>query len=67
MTERKSVDVTQVLKKMIANNKLVVRASNALAGDPDPGVVKTLKISYRIGRKTRSVTIREGEEISIPE
>jgi hypothetical protein len=65
-TNTKEVDVTQVVRKMVSNNKLTIKASNELAGDPDPGILKTLVINYRLGGKPNEVIVNEGASISIP-
>jgi hypothetical protein len=66
-TDNAQVDITPVARQMVLNNKLKIRASNELAGDPDPGVAKILIISYRIGRKTSEIKAGEGDTVSIPE
>jgi len=61
-TENKSIDVTDKLKKMVKDNQLNIIASNDLAGDPDPGIVKVLKIDYQFGDgDIKKVTIPESE------
>ncbi|MCD9019150.1 PIN-like domain-containing protein [Parachryseolinea silvisoli] len=63
----KLIDVTDLLVSKIANNRLTIRASNDLAGDPDPGVIKVLQIFYRIGQaQIQLAVITEGETVTIP-
>lgn len=57
----KQIDVTQTLRRMVANNTLTIKASNDIAGDPDYGVAKALTINYRIGQKVKEIVINEGE------
>ncbi|MBS1917529.1 MAG: DUF4935 domain-containing protein [Bacteroidetes bacterium] len=63
----KQIDVTSILKERIANNKLTITASNDIVGDPDPGVVKSLTIHYRIGERQVQATIIEGATDTIPQ
>ena len=51
-TSKKAVDVTNELINKIENEELHIIASNDIAGDPDPGILKVLKITYRIKGKT---------------
>ena len=60
------VDVTEILNKMIVNNKLAIIASNELAGDPIEGTVKELKIKYKINNyETKELSIVENESATI--
>ncbi|HUW60916.1 MAG TPA: carboxypeptidase regulatory-like domain-containing protein [Candidatus Bathyarchaeia archaeon] len=61
----KWVDVTEPLKQRIQGNKLTVSRFNDLAGDPIDGVVKELKVKYRVGDQTRVTTVREGETLEL--
>jgi hypothetical protein len=63
----KQIDVTAIVKGLIVNNKLTIRASNDIAGDPDLGVLKNLTILYRIGERQVQATIIEGATHTIPE
>lgn len=58
-------DVTQAVAAMIQNNALQVTASNALVGDPAPGVVKELRIVCAIGSQEHTVVVKEGEAVSL--
>lgn len=66
-TSQKEIDVTPAVRQRVIDNKLTITASNEIAGDPDPGVVKTLVINYRIGRKSSEARITEGNTATIPE
>ncbi|SRR6266478_130836 len=61
-----TADVTEVLRSMVESGKLRVFASNSLAGDPDPGVGKTLRVKYRINDVEHSAEIGEGTTLIIP-
>jgi hypothetical protein len=65
-TTYNQIDITQLARQMISQNKLTIKASNELAGDPHPGAVKALIINYRIGQKTFESQVTEGETLSIP-
>jgi len=60
-------DVTQAVAAMVQNNALQMTASNDLAGDPAPGVVKELRIVYAIGSQEQTVVVKEGETVSLGE
>jgi Domain of unknown function (DUF3395) len=64
--ESKEVDVTTILRNMLLNNSLTVTASNQLAGDPNPGIVKKLSIIYKYGNKEQQTEITEGEQVTLP-
>lgn len=65
-TNSAELEVTQILRGMIQNNKLTITANNEIAGDPHPGVPKTLVIKYRIGLENYSIEIKEGDTLTIP-
>jgi hypothetical protein len=50
-----------------ATNKLSVKLTNEIAGDPNPGVAKTLKIIYRVGNRDIVKYYNENDMINIPE
>jgi len=61
------VDVTEKLSAAISNNMLKITASNQLAGDPAPQVVKELQITYQWGDQTRTVVVPENDSIELGE
>lgn len=61
------VDVTERLSAAISNNTLKITASNALAGDPAPQVVKELEITYQLGDQTHKVVVPENDSIELGE
>ena len=61
------VDVTDKVSAAISNNMLKITASNELAGDPAPGVVKQLEITYQLGDQTRTVVVPENQSIELGE
>jgi len=61
------VDVTKQLQGMVRDNQLTVDATNGLAGDPAPNVVKQLRVDYTIGELSRTKTVGENEKLAIPE
>jgi len=58
-------DVTDALAAMVRGGSLFVQASNGLVGDPAPGVVKELRLTYDLGNERKEVTLREGEGLQI--
>jgi hypothetical protein len=62
----KQVDVTEHLRKMVRNNTLSVVASNAIAGDPAPLIVKKMRVDYKWDDKQNTVIVNENELLEIP-
>lgn len=60
------VDVTAKLAAMVRNNRLTVAATNSLAGDPAPNVVKQLRVDYTYGGASHTLVVDEGQSLSIP-
>ncbi len=65
-SDSQNVDVTSLLIQLLKDNKLEVRASNELAGDPHNQVFKKMVVSYRYNSKLKSKTINEGEVLKLP-
>jgi HEAT repeat protein len=61
----KWADVTDRLAAAIHNNTLSITAGNDLAGDPAPGVVKRLRVTYRLGDKESTVEVPEKEVFEV--
>jgi hypothetical protein len=61
------VDVTKQLQAMVREGRLIVQASNAIAGDPAPFVVKQLRVDYVIDGEEKTAIVTEGEVLEIPE
>lgn len=61
------IDVTKQLRGMIREGRLVVQASNAIAGDPAPFVVKQLRVDYVVDGEEKTAIVTEGEVLEIPE
>lgn len=64
---KRCVDVTEHLRRMVKGGVLAVRASNEIAGDPAPFVVKQLRVEYEIGGARHVKVVREGDLLTIPE
>lgn len=64
-TERNSVDVTDTVRMKVAGGKLDFIASNDVFGDPDPGVVKIFKMTYRAKMfgESKILQVKEGEKV----
>lgn len=65
-TKKNRLDVTEELRRMIANNKLETIASNAIKGDPDKGKGKNLTIKYKFSGITVTKEYKERDKVSIP-
>jgi hypothetical protein len=63
-------DVTDALRRHVGDFPLIVLPSSsynsALGGDPVPGVVKQLKVQYRINGKPGEATFPEDAPIMLP-
>ncbi len=64
-SDTNNVDLTETLRQMIKDEKLKIVANNSLGGDPHPGVVKKLKLTYIKGLLPKTVEVIEGETIEI--
>ena len=64
-TIEKSVDVTKELAKQIKDNRLEIVASNDIAGDPHPGMVKVLEVNYELNGVIKTSNVKEGETLII--
>lgn len=66
----KQRDVTEVLRKRGSDLPLITLASSSynasFGGDPAPGVVKQLKVQYRINGKTGEASFAENSLIILP-
>jgi HEAT repeat protein len=69
-TDAKMVDVTETLRKHVRDFPLIVLPSSSynssFGGDPVPGVVKQLKIEYRMDGKPGEASFAENETIVLP-
>lgn len=60
------MDVTKVLREKVKSDTLVLEVGNGIAGDPNFGVSKFLRIEYIFNGETRNEVYREGEFIVLP-
>ncbi len=60
-------DVTEKVRQLYDGGVKVIKAENAVFGDSWPGIVKSLHISYRFCEDSKTVTVKEGGNIAIPE
>jgi hypothetical protein len=66
-TENNSMDITKRCIGEIRNHKLKIHVTNSFAGgDPDPGVVKQLKIKYMVNGQESEKTVREKAHLELP-
>ena len=63
-------EVTEALRRHVRGFPLIVLPSSSynssLGGDPLPGIVKQLKVQYRINGKTGEATFPENATIMLP-
>ena len=60
-------DVTHKVRELYDGGVKTIHAENAVFGDSWPGIVKHLHISYRHCEDSKTVTVKEGGNIAIPE
>ena len=60
------VDITSELNKAVIDNKLKIVISNAIAGDPIPGIVKVASVHYEYAGKRSSINVNEGNVLELP-
>ncbi len=65
-TDKKSLDVTEELRRSVIDNKIDLFASNDLKHDPDPGSPKKLNIKYNFNGVTVTKQFKEGHNVVIP-
>jgi hypothetical protein len=59
-------DCTNLIKSMVKENRLVIRASNNLIGDTNVGVVKYLEIEGMQDGEVFTESVREGSLLTLP-
>ena len=64
--DREWVDVTALVKGSVTRGERRIKATNAMAGDPAPNVVKELKIDFVLDGKPGSVRVAENQTAEIP-
>jgi hypothetical protein len=62
---KNSFDMTKELNELISNNRLEFVLNNEIVGDPDPGVVKHLELTYDINGDRQTRTYNEGAKVVI--
>ena len=65
-TTKNTIDVTKQLSDKIINNRLSITANNKIAGDPDKGVFKTMRITYVINGEQKQSVFKENSIIKLP-
>ena len=58
-------DVKAIIEKRIADNRIKIKAENALFGDPQPNRKKQLNVVYYLNDKVFNVTVKENEMLVI--
>lgn len=62
----KTIEVTKQLEEKIIDNKLNFIVSNEIAGDPDPGIVKKLRIIWQYSGEVLEKEFDEGQIVNLP-
>ncbi len=61
-----AVDVTDVLRARVKDNRLSVVADNSLAGDPAHLIVKQLRVDYTVDGRAATKIVPEGRLLDLP-
>lgn len=65
-TDRRSCDATRAVRRACeGESDCSLKAGNELCGDPTPGQVKTLYVTYRCRGRVRDITRQEGKYLSL--
>jgi hypothetical protein len=63
----RAANVTERLRRLVQNGQLSITVNNdSMAGDPAPNQPKQLDLTYSYRGRTRSVTVMEGDRLSLP-
>ena len=65
-TSKNSIDIARALSEQIMDEKLNIKVSNEIGGDPDVGVMKELTIGYINNGQEFKKTVAEGQNLIIP-
>lgn len=65
-TGGRTLDVTELLKGQIQNNQLAFDVPGSQLGDPAPGSVKELVVTYVWEGRTLEARARDGERLTLP-
>ncbi len=58
-------NITHLVARQVRQGRDAILASNNIAGDPAPGIVKQLRIDYTVDGVPGSRTVSEGESLSL--
>ncbi|MCW3061865.1 MAG: putative Rhamnosidase [Capsulimonas sp.] len=61
----KSADITKTVRDLVKNQTLNLKAGWATLGDPAPNVLKTFRLTYKIGAQTETKVYPEDAVISL--
>lgn len=65
-TDRRSCDATRAVRRACeGESDCSLKSGNELCGDPTPGQVKTLYVTYRCRGRIRDITRQEGKYLSL--
>lgn len=65
-TAKAEINITKKLQDSIKDNSLKIKATNSIAGDPEPGVKKKLKVKYSFDEKTYEEEFKENDTVNLP-
>ncbi len=61
-----TVDVTDLARNLLRDGRLEISASNDLAGDPAPNLIKRLVVEYVLDGELRTASVVEGAGMVLP-
>lgn len=65
-TDRRTCDATRAVRRACeGESDCSLKAGNELCGDPTPGQVKTLYVTYRCQGRVRNITRTEGKMLGL--
>ncbi|MCD6350862.1 MAG: discoidin domain-containing protein [Armatimonadetes bacterium] len=65
--KKQVVDVTKQVRALVRDNTVSVVASNALAGDPAPNIVKQMRVDYLLDGHPYTKIVRENQLLVLPD
>ncbi len=65
-TGARTVDVTSLLQSRVQRDQLDFDVPGSLLGDPAPGLLKEIVVSYQWNGQTREARVRDGEHLRLP-
>lgn len=60
------VDCTSLVQSKVKSDRLIIRSTNGIIGDPTPGIVKNLVVTLEINGNTITESVKEGSLLVVP-